>query len=165
MNEGEYQDEVLDSAKSNFCIGVGAYPEKHPDSPNLEQDIRYLKDKVEAGADYIVTQMFFDNSDYFKFVELCRGNGIHVPIIPGIKLITKKSQMTSLPKHFSVTLPDDFTQAMLNTSSPEDCVQIGLEFALRQCEALMAANVPALHFYVMQDVKHIKNIVSTLKKY
>ena len=165
MNEGEYQDEVLDSAKSNFCIGVGAYPEKHPDSPNLEQDIRYLKDKVEAGADYIVTQMFFDNSDYFKFVELCRANGLQVPIIPGIKLITKKNQITSLPKHFSVTLPDDFTQAMLNTSSPEDCVQIGLEFALRQCEALMAANVPALHFYVMKDVKHIKNIVSTLKKY
>jgi len=165
MNQGKYEEQILEADTSDFCIGVGAYPEKHPDSPNLEQDIRYLKDKVVAGADYIVTQMFFNNSDYFNFVELCRATGIQVPIIPGIKLITKKSQITSLPKHFSVTLPDDFTQAMLNSASPEDCVHIGVEFALKQCEALMAANVPALHFYVMQDVKHIKNIVSTLKKY
>jgi methylenetetrahydrofolate reductase (NADPH) len=109
--------------------------------------------------------MFFNNSDYFRFVELCCANGIHVPIIPGIKLITKKNQIRSLPKHFSVALPDDFTKAMLNASSPEDCVQIGLEFALKQCEDLMSANVPALHFYVMQDVKYIKQIVSTLKKH
>ena len=165
MNRGEYEEQIFDADTSNFCIGVGAYPEKHPDSPNLEQDIRYLKNKVLAGADYIVTQMFFNNSDYFRFVELCRSNGIQVPIIPGIKLITKKNQITSLPKHFSVTLPDDFTKAMLNSSSPEDCAHIGVEFALKQCDALLTANVPALHFYVMQDVKHIKNIVSTLKKY
>ena len=165
MNRGEYEEQIFDADTSEFCIGVGAYPEKHPDSPNLEQDIRYLKDKVVAGADYIVTQMFFSNSDYFRFVELCRSNGIDVPIIPGIKLITKKSQITSLPKYFSVTLPDDFTEAMLNSSSPEDCAHIGVEFALKQCEDLMSSNVPALHFYVMQDVKHIKNIVSTLKKY
>ena len=165
MNHGDYEEQIFDADKSNFCIGVGAYPEKHPDSPNLEQDIRFLKDKVVAGADYIVTQMFFNNSDYFSFVELCRLNGIQVPIIPGIKLITKKSQIRLLPKHFSVTLPNDFTQAMLNSSSLADCVQIGLEFALKQCEGLMHANVPALHFYVMQDVKHIKNIVSILKKY
>ena len=165
MNRGEYEEQIFDADTSDFCIGVGAYPEKHPDSPNLEQDIRYLKDKVVAGADYIVTQMFFNNSDYFRFVELCRSNGIDVPIIPGIKLITKKSQITSLPKNFSVTIPDDFTNAMLNSSSPEECAHIGVEFALKQCDALLGANVPALHFYVMQDVKHIKNIVSTLKKY
>ena len=165
MNQGQYEEDIFESTPSDFCIGVGAYPEKHPESPSHEQDIRYLKEKVAAGADYIVSQMFFDNSDYFRFEELCRANGIHVPIIPGIKLITKKNQIRSLPKHFSVTLPDDFTKAMLNASNPEDCVQIGLEFALKQCEDLMSANVPALHFYVMQDVKHIKNIVSTLKKY
>ncbi len=165
MNQGQYEDDIFESTPSDFCIGVGAYPEKHPESPSLEQDIRYLKEKVAAGADYIVSQMFFNNSDYFRFVELCRSNGIDVPIIPGIKLITKKSQITSLPKYFSVTLPDDFTEAMLNSSSPEDGAHIGVEFALKQCDALMAANVPALHFYVMQDVEHIKNIVSTLKKY
>ena len=165
MNHGNYEDDIFDSTPSEFCIGVGAYPEKHPESPSLQQDIRYLKNKVAAGADYVVSQMFFNNSDYFRFVELCRSNGINVPIIPGIKLITKKSQITSLPKHFSVNIPDDFALAMLASSSQEECVDIGLEFALKQCEELMSANVPALHFYVMQDVKHIKQIVSTLKKY
>jgi len=165
MNHGQYEDDIFESTPSDFCIGVGAYPEKHPESPNLEQDIRYLKKKIEAGADYIVTQMFFDNSDYFRFVELCRLNGIKVPIIPGIKLITKKSQITSLPKYFSVNIPDDLALAMMNSGNQQECIDIGLEFALKQCEALMVGNVPALHFYVMQDVKHIKQIVSTLKKY
>ena len=109
--------------------------------------------------------MFFDNSDYFRFVDLCRANEINVPIIPGIKLITKKNQITSLPKHFSVNIPDDLAQVMINATDQDECVDIGLEFALKQCEALMAANVPVLHFYVMQDVKHVKHIVSTLKKY
>jgi methylenetetrahydrofolate reductase (NADPH) len=165
MNRGEYEEQIFDANTSDFCIGVGAYPEKHPESPNLEQDIRYLKDKVIAGADYIVTQMFFNNTDYFRFVELCRSNGINVPIIPGIKLITKKSQLTSLPKLFSVNMPDGFTQAMMSSTSSGERVQLGMDFALKQCEELMAANVPALHFYVMQDVQPIKNIVSTLKKY
>ena len=165
MNNGQYEDDVFESTPSNFCIGVGAYPEKHPESPNLHQDIRYLKDKVAAGADYIVSQMFFNNSDFFRFVDLCRSDGINVPIIPGIKLITKKSQITSLPKHFSVNIPDDFAMAMMASSSQEECVNIGMEFALKQCEELMSSNVDALHFYVMQDVKHIKQIVSTLKKY
>ena len=165
MNRGHYEDDIFESTPSDFCIGVGAYPEKHPESPSLEQDIRYLKDKVAAGADYIVSQMFFNNSDYFRFVELCRSNQINIPIIPGIKLITKKSQITSLPKHFSVNIPDDFALAMMDSSSQEECVDLGIKFALKQCEELMSTNVPALHFYVMQDVKHIKNIVSTLKKY
>jgi methylenetetrahydrofolate reductase (NADPH) len=165
MNQGQYEDDIFESTPSDFCVGVGAYPEKHPESPNLEQDIRYLKKKVKAGADYLVTQMFFDNSDYFRFVDLCRANEINVPIIPGIKLITKKNQITSLPKHFSVNIPDDLAQVMINATDQDECVDIGLEFALKQCEALMAANVPVLHFYVMQDVKHVKHIVSTLKKY
>ena len=165
MNHGQYEDDVFESTPSDFCIGVGAYPEKHPESPSLEQDIRYLKDKVNAGAEYIVSQMFFNNSDYFRFVDLCRSNDINIPIIPGIKLITKKNQITSLPKHFSVNIPDDFALAMTTATSKEECVKLGLEFSLKQCEGLMAANVPAVHFYVMQDVKHIKQIVSTLKKY
>jgi methylenetetrahydrofolate reductase (NADPH) len=165
MNEGKYQDEVLDSAKSNFCIGVGAYPEKHPQSPSLEQDIRYLKAKIDAGADYIVTQMFFNNSDYFSFVELCRLNDINVPIIPGIKLITKQNQLKSLPKHFSVNIPDDLVREMESVESDIHKREIGIEFSIMQCEELLQAGVPALHFYVMQDVKNIKQIVSTLKKY
>jgi methylenetetrahydrofolate reductase (NADPH) len=165
MNEGKYQDEVLDSAKSDFCIGVGAYPEKHPQSPSIEQDIRYLKAKIDAGADYIVTQMFFNNSDYFNFVELCRLNDINVPIIPGIKLITKLNQLISLPKHFSVNIPDDLVREMESVESDKHKGAIGIEFTIRQCEELIQAGVPALHFYVMQDVKSIKQIVSTLKKY
>ena len=165
MNNGIYQDQVLDSAKSNFCIGVGAYPEKHPQSPSLEQDIRYLKAKIEAGADYIVTQMFFDNSDYFNFVDMCRLNDINVPIIPGIKLISKQNQLKSLPKHFSVNIPDDLVREMESAESIMHKEAIGIEFTIKQCEELMQAGVPALHFYVMQDVQPIKNIVSTLKKY
>jgi len=165
MNEGKYQDEVLDSANSNFCIGVGAYPEKHPQSPSIEQDIRRLKAKIDAGADYIVTQMFFNNSDYFSFVELCRMNAINVPIIPGIKLITKQNQLKSLPKHFSVNIPDDLVREMESAESHIHKGEIGIEFTIKQCEELMQAGVPALHFYIMQDVKHIKQIVSTLKKY
>jgi len=165
MNRGEYEENILDSAASDFCIGVGAYPEKHPDSPNLEQDIRYLRDKVRAGADYIVTQMFFYNADFFRFVDLCRKNDITVPIIPGIKLLTKKSQITSLPRHFSVNIPDDFAQAVMNSRSDRESAAIGLDFALKQCEELLNAKVPSLHFYVMQDVQHVKQIVSTLKQY
>jgi len=165
MNQGMYEDEVVESSGSNFCIGVGAYPEKHPDSPSIENDIRSLKSKVESGANYIVTQMFFNNDDYFRFVELCRSNGINVPIIPGIKLITKAGQLKSLPKHFSVNIPDSLVKSFESTSNKADHLEIGLEFALKQSEVLLQANVPAIHFYVMQDVKHIKKIVSTLRKY
>ena len=164
MNRGYYEEQIPDSAPSNFCIGVGGYPEKHPESPSLEQDIRYLKAKIDAGAEYIVTQMFFVNDDYFNFVELCRTHGITVPIIPGIKLLTRRSQLKSLAKYFSVTMPDELVSAM-EIGNDDDCREIGLEYALKQCDALMRSNVPALHFYVMQDVKHVKNIVNTLKKY
>lgn len=165
MNDGFYEEDIKDSARTNFCIGVGAYPEKHPDSPSLQQDIRFLKAKVAAGADYIVTQMFFDVTDYFTFVDLCRSNDIQVPIVPGIKLLTRKSQLASLPRHFSVDIPDDLVQAMEKSSGDAECREIGIEHTLRQCDELMRADVPALHFYVMQDVKHIKKIASTLKKY
>ena len=165
MNRGQYEEDIFESTPSDFCIGVGAYPEKHPESHSLEQDIRYLKDKVAAGADYIVSQMFFNNPDYFRFVKLCRSNEINIPIIPGIKLITKKSQIKSLPKHFSVNIPDDFALAMMESKSEKEGRDLGLKFALKQCEELMSANIPGLHFYVMQDVSHIKQIVSTLKKY
>jgi len=164
MNRGEYEENILDSAATDFCVGVGAYPEKHPDSPNLEQDMRHLRDKLQAGADYIVTQMFFDNADYFRFVDLCRKNNIDIPIIPGIKLLTKKGQLTSLPRNFSVNIPNDFAQAILNSRSETESAAIGLEFALKQCQELLNSKIPALHFYVMQDVEHVKQIVSTLKK-
>jgi len=165
MNTGSYLDNIVDSAKSNFCIGVGGYPEKHPQSPSVEQDIRYLKSKVDAGAHYIVTQMCFNNSDYFRFVDLCRSNGIEVPIIPGLKLITKQSQLKSLAKHFSVDFPDDFVREMEGTKNKHEAIDVGIKFTLKQCESLLQANVPAIHFYVMQDVMHIKKIVSTLNKY
>jgi methylenetetrahydrofolate reductase (NADPH) len=165
MNNGVYEDDISDSSSSNFCIGVGAYPEKHPESPSIEQDMRYLKSKVDSGAEYIVTQMFFDNAHYFEFVEKCRELSISVPIIPGIKLITRKAQLKSLSKHFSVNIPDDFVVALEGTANDEECRNIGLQYALKQCDELLSKNVPALHFYIMRDIKHVKGIVSTLKKY
>ena len=165
MNKGSYIDDIQDSENTNFCIGVGAYPEKHPKSLSLNDEIRDMKSKVASGADYIVTQMFFNNEDYFNFVNLCRQSGIEVPIIPGIKLLTRKNQLSSLPKHFSINIPDVLIRDMEHTKNSKESTEVGIDFALKQCEALLQANVPSIHFYVMQDQKHIKQIVSTLKKY
>ena len=150
MNSGIYMDEELSNANiTNFCIGAAAYPEKHHDAPNLKTDMKFLKRKVESGAEFIVTQMFFDNQKYFEFVAKCRENGIMVPIIPGIKPLTTKSQLTLLPKLFHIDLPDALTDEIEHAKTSEAVKEIGIEWAINQCKELIDAKVPVLHFYTM----------------
>ncbi len=162
VNTGKYlEEDLLDAEPMDFCIGVGAYPEKHFESPNLITDIKYTKQKIEAGADYIVTQMFYDNKKYFDFVDLCEKEGINVPIIPGLKLITTKSQLTNLPKNFFIDLPDDLTEE-ISAAKPEHVLDIGIEWTLKQVEELLNRNVPAIHFYIMQNPAPIKKLMDKL---
>lgn len=163
MNKGKYQEDILDAQETDFCVGVGGYPEKHPDSPSSAADIRYLKQKIDAGAEYIVTQMFFENQDYFNFVERCRKDGINVPIIPGIKLISRNSQLTSLPRAFSVNIPDELVTRMEAARTPQESLEVGKEHALNQCLELLDHGVPCIHFYVMQDAMQLKPVVKALK--
>lgn len=163
MNAGKYLEDILDADNSNFCVGVGGYPEKHPESPSKAADIRYLKQKVDAGAEYIVTQMFYDNQDYYDFVALCRAEGIDVPIIPGLKLLTKKVQLTSLPKVFSVNIPDKLVTAFESAGSAEERAEIGMDHTARQCEDLLNSGVDCIHFYVMKDSQRLKQVIQSLK--
>ncbi|MCF7796776.1 MAG: methylenetetrahydrofolate reductase [NAD(P)H] [Lentisphaeria bacterium] len=163
MNRGRFQDDILDSAQTDFCIGVGGYPEKHDEAPNLEADIRYLKQKVDAGAHYVVTQMFFDNQKFFAFEQKCREAGITVPIIPGLKLLTKPYQLKSLPAHFHVNIPDELVSAMENAESKTEVQELGMAHLKRQAEELINAGVPCLHFYVMNDVHLVRDVVHDLK--
>ncbi len=163
MNRGKYQEDILDADESDFCIGVGGYPEKHPDSPSKAADIRYLKKKVDAGAQYIVTQMFFDNEDFFSFVDQCRAEGINVPIIPGLKMITRKTQLNSLPHAFSVNIPDDLVTALEKAESARERTAIGVEHATKQCQDLLDRGVDSIHFYVMQDTRLVKQVMRSLK--
>ena len=150
MNSGIYLDEELTIVhESNFCIGAACYPEKHGDAPNIQSDMKYLKRKVEAGADFLVTQMFFDNKDYFQFVERCRENGINVPIIPGLKPLASKKQLIALPKIFNIDLPEALTNEVEKCKTDKEVVEIGNQWAIAQCKDLMKADVPVLHFYTM----------------
>jgi len=162
MNRGRYLEEnLLDARPSNFCIGVGAYPEKHFEAPNLDYDIRYLKEKVQAGAEYIVTQMFFENRTYFKFVDKCRAAGIDVPIIPGLKIVTSRTQLTSIPRNFHVDIPAELSMEILENNE-KDVLAIGVNWAVRQVEELLNARVPAVHFYIMQKSAPIKRLMKKL---
>ncbi len=163
MNQGQYLEDILDADESDFCIGVGGYPEKHPDSPSQAADLRYLKQKVDAGAQYIVTQMFYDNQDFYNFVDLCRAEGIEVPIVPGIKLLTKNSQLSSIPSSFSVNVPDDLVKAFEAAKDPRERTEIGVAHTTRQCEDLLNNGVKNLHFYVMRDTHLVKKVVKSLK--
>jgi methylenetetrahydrofolate reductase (NADPH) len=163
MNDGRYLEEQTDGAPTDFCIGVGGYPETHFEAPNLSWDIMRLKQKVEAGAEYVVTQMFFDNEYYFNFVEQCRDVGIDVPIIPGIKILKRKSHLRLLPKYFHTEIPEALT-AEVDAAAPEDVEDIGVEWALQQTEELMEADVPCIHFYIMSSAETVKKVVSPLRE-
>lgn len=161
MNNGVYVDtEVEHSHPTNFCVGVAAYPEKHIESPNLDMDIEYLKAKVNAGADYIITQMFFDNSHYFNLVERCRKEGITVPIIPGIKPLSTKSQLSMLPQIFHVDIPQELALAVDAAKDNKEVRKIGIEWAIKQCKELKSHNVPVIHFYTMGKADNIEAIAS-----
>jgi len=163
MNSGQYLEEsLLDAKPTNFCVGVGGYPEKHFEAPNLKTDIRNARTKVESGAAYIVTQMFFDNKYYFEYAAQCRQAGISVPIIPGLKILTSKSHLTNIPKNFHVSLPDELADEIYKCK-PEHVIDIGTDWAAKQVEELLNANVPSVHFYIMQDSKPISLLMNKLK--
>ena len=159
LNDGKYLHDLLDvDNKSDFCIGVAGYPEKHLESPSLQSDLRRLKEKVDAGADYVVTQMFFDNSKYFEFVDKARAMGITVPIIPGIKPIAVKKHMQLLPQVFRVDLPEDLISAIEKCKSSAEVKIVGIEWAIQQSLELKQAGVPVLHYYSMGKSENIRQI-------
>lgn len=162
MNNGIYlEDELVDAGSSDFCIGVGGYPEKHFEAPNLDTDIIYLKKKTEAGADYIVTQMFYDNAVFYAFEKKCRAAGIQVPIIPGLKIITTKNNLTSLPKTFHVDLPKELSDELMSARS-EQVEEIGVNWAAKQVEDLFNSRVPAVHFYIMQNSRPVTMLMKKI---
>jgi methylenetetrahydrofolate reductase (NADPH) len=163
MNEGSYLDEELqNSGKTNFAIGVAGYPEKHFEAPSLNQDIEYLKQKVDAGAEYIVTQLFFDNEKYFDYVNRCRQAGINVPIIPGLKPLSTIKHLSFLPHFFKIDLPDDLVKAVVNCKDNTAARQVGIEWGIKQAQELKAAGVPAIHFYSMGKPDNITSIAKAV---
>ena len=163
MNKGIYlEDSLLDARPTKFCIGVGGYPEKHFEAPNLKADIKFAKQKVDAGADYIVTQMFYDNKFYFDYVDKCREAGINVPIIPGLKILTSKAQLHSIPKDFHVTIPSALSDEV-ESAKPEEVLSIGVEWTTKQVRELLDRNVPSVHFYIMLNSKPINMVMERLK--
>lgn len=163
MNKGVYLDhDLINPVKTDFNIGVAGYPEKHFEAANYEEDLKYLKKKIDAGADYIVTQMFFDNKAYFKYVEDCRNMGINVPIIPGIKPITRMSQLNSIPASFYIDMPDDLVREIRKCKDDEQVKAVGIEWCIEQSKGLIRFGVPCLHYYTMGDVKTISSICKEL---
>ena len=160
LRRGTYLEDIANSQPMDLCIGVGGYPQKHFESPNRKLDIQYLKQKVDRGADYIVTQMFYDNRAYFEFVDACREAGIEVPIIPGLKILDRKRQLTSLPKHFHVTLPEPLVDEVLE--SPQHIGEIGRRWALAQCEELLDRGTECIHFYVMNDAQPVIDVIKAI---
>lgn len=149
---------VLEGIETPFTYGMACYPEKHEEAPNLEIDIHYAKEKVKNGAQYLVTQMFFDNEKYFSFVDRCRAEGIEVPIIPGIKPLTKINQMTVLPKVFHVDIPEAFASELRKSPTDKDATELGVEWAVGQCKELIRAGVPGIHFYTLMASDSVKRV-------
>lgn len=163
LNEGIYlEEDIKNGGKTNFCIGIAGYPEKHFESPNLETDMAYLKAKVESGAEFIMTQMFFNNQKYFDFVKVCRDNDINIPVIPGLKPITNKKQLNILPKIFHVDIPNDLSNSITKCKSDDEVEKVGTEWLLQQSKELRAFGVPVLHYYTLGKPKVIWNVVKEL---
>jgi len=163
MNRGVYLDELLNADPTEFCIGASGYPEKHFEAPNLTTDVRMVKKKVEAGAEYIVTQMFFDNQYYFDFVDLCRAEGITVPIIPGLKVLSSKNQLKSIPRTFHCEIPQDLADEASKMDDSGGVVDVGVEWATQQTQELLDKGVASVHFYVMQSAKAVGKVLANLK--
>lgn len=163
MNKGKYlEDELINTNPTSFCIGVAGYPEKHFEAPNMKSDLNWLKKKVDLGADYIVTQMFFDNAHFFNFVERCRAIGIQVPIIPGLKPLATAKQLSLLPQRFNIDIPEDLADAVLECKNNKEVYKIGVEWCVQQSKELMAAGVPVLHYYSMGKADNIRAVASEL---
>ncbi len=157
LRRGQFLDDLDKAHALDFCVGVAGYPEKHFEAPSLKMDIQNLKRKVDAGADYIVTQMFFDNQKYFNFVNQCRNEGITVPIIPGLKMIRSINQLRSLPKSFYIDLPDELVEEI--SKNPNHVTEIGKKWTEKQVEGLLSAGIPNIHFYVLNNVDTVSDVV------
>lgn len=163
LNGGQYLDPTVKNGLStDFCVGVAAYPEKHYEAANLDTDISYLKRKIEAGADYVVTQMFFDNQQFFSFVERCREAGITVPIIPGLKPISSKRQIDLLPRSFHIDIPQELVAMLSAAKTSDDAYQAGIEWCVSQSRELLNHGVPAIHYYTMAKTDNVRKIVSAV---
>ncbi|WP_428741123.1 methylenetetrahydrofolate reductase [NAD(P)H] [Tenacibaculum sp.] len=163
LNKGRYLDDNLqNSSKTDFCIGVAGYPEKHMEAPSLDSDIHFLKKKIRNGASYVVTQMFFDNQKYFEFVEKCREAGITVPIIPGLKPISTKKQLNLIPHRFKVDLPDALVKEVVNCKDNSEVRQVGIEWCIAQSKELQQKGVPILHYYSMGRSTNIQQIAEAV---
>jgi len=160
LNHGIYVDkDILNGSKTNFCMGIAGYPEKHFEAPNLEIDLQRTKEKVDAGAEYIMTQMFFDNQKFFEFVKACRDMGITVPIIPGLKPITTKKQLSVLPRIFHVDIPTELSNEVLKCKTDADVEAVGTQWLINQSKELKKFGVPVLHYYTLGKPKVIWNVV------
>lgn len=163
LNQGEYLDhELANSSKTNFCVGVAGYPEKHMEAPSLDSDLHFLKKKIEAGADYIITQMFFDNQKFFEFIEKCRSVGITVPIIPALKPIATLKQLNLIPHRFHVDLPETLIKQVVKCKNNKEVRQVGVEWCVEQSKELINNNVPFLHYYSMGKSDNIFNIAKQI---
>jgi methylenetetrahydrofolate reductase (NADPH) len=163
LNKGIYLDEDLqNSTKTDFCIGVAGYPEKHMEAPSLDSDVHFVKQKIKNGADYIITQMFFDNKKFFDFVAKCRAAGITVPIIPGLKPIATKKQLNLIPHRFSLELPDDLIMEVVKAKDNDAVKQIGIEWCTQQSKELVAVGIPVLHYYSMGKAENVKAIAKEI---
>lgn len=163
FNEGIALDgSRFEANETPFSYGMACYPEKHEEAPNMESDIHYLKEKVKNGADYLVTQMFFDNSKYFAFVDRCRAEGITVPIIPGIKPIVFKNQLTVLPKVFRSDIPEPFAAELRKCKTDDEAKEVGVEWCIQQCKELISSGVPSLHFYTMLASESVRRVAKEI---
>ena len=162
MNKGGYLHELENASPTDFCIGVAGYPEKHIEAANMKLDLGYLKQKVDRGADYIVTQMFFDNARFFSFVDACREIGIKVPILPGIKPIAALSDLRLLPQTFAVDLPEALVKEIQKCKTTKQARQVGVEWAIKQSNELVAAGVPGVHYYSLGQSDNIQQIAKAV---
>ena len=163
LNNGKYlEDDIMEGVKTDFCIGVAGYPEKHNEAPNIDTDIYYLKRKLGFGADYVTTQLFFNNEHYFNYLTRCKENGVNVPIIPGVKPLTNKRQLTMIPSIFNVEVPVDLYNEMMKAKTDEAADKVGEEWLLMQCKDLLAQKVPVIHFYTLGKPMVVYNVLRKL---
>ncbi len=162
LNKGVYLEDLEVATKTNFCIGVAGYPEKHMEAPSMKSDLHFLKEKIKLGADYIITQMFFDNKKYFDFIDLCKEEGINVPIIPGLKPISTLKQLNLIPHRFHCDLPEPLIKEIIKCKDNSEVRQVGIEWCIEQSKELVKNNVPFLHYYSMGKSSNIKKVAEAI---
>ena len=162
LNKGVYLEDLEVATQTNFCIGVAGYPEKHMEAPSMKSDLHFLKEKIKLGADYIITQMFFDNNKYFEFVDLCEKEGINVPIIPGLKPISTLKQLNLIPHRFHCDLPEPLIKEIIKCKDNSQVRQVGIEWCIEQSKELKSKNVPFLHYYSMGRSSNIRAVAEAI---